>query len=168
MVIIFAPSASVREELKEPSGATDTGAPFTVTAEIPLPSLAEPLTVTELTATTSWSSGREMSSVGGVVSGAGGGEYVTVRVTVAVFRFGLLSVATTVIVFAPSASVREELKAPPGETETVLPFTVTERIPLASVAVPLTVIVLTSTICPASGCETIRVGGVVSGAGGGV
>jgi hypothetical protein len=79
------------------------------------------------------------------------------------FKVGLLSRATTVIRFAPVARLTDLLNDPSGASDTGTPFTVTEKIPLGSVAVPLTVMVFTETTLPFTGCVIIRSGGLVSG-----
>ena len=93
---------------------------------------------------------------------------MTFLVTFSVFAFGLASVAVILMVLLPFSRINGELKLPVELTVTGLPFTVTESIPLVSVAVPLTEISFVLNTWLFIGWVTINNGGVVSGAGGGV
>src|SRR5437868_4077283 len=95
-----------------------------------------------------------MDKLGAVVSG---GWYVMLSATVVLFRAGLLSIATTVNLFVPIASVpvQDQLAVLAPVALPLLaacPFTVTAEIPLLpcpeSVAVPRRVIELDVTVIP--------------------
>ena len=84
---------------------------------------------------------------------------VTVRLTVLVRP--ALSVAITVIVLLPRLSEIALLNAP-FDTLAALPFTVTDRIPLASLHVPLTVIEAEATVMLDAGDVTAKDGTALS------
>jgi hypothetical protein len=84
---------------------------------------------------------------------------VTVRLTVLVRP--ALSVAITVIVLLPRLSETALLYVPP-DTLAALPFTVTDRIPLASLQVPLTVIEEEVTVLLAAGDVIAKEGAALS------
>src|SRR5665648_244897 len=76
--------------------------------------------------------------------------------------FVLASVAIMVMLLLPFARIAVVAKLPVGPTVTALPLTVTESIPLASVAVPTTVISFMEKVWPFVGWVTINNGGAVS------
>ena len=77
------------------------------------------------------------------------------------FLAGELSVATTVIKLTPATNVTFPFHA--VVPVAVTPFTVTNEIPLASAAVPDTVMMDVVKTCPAVGAVTDNDGMVVSG-----
>jgi hypothetical protein len=99
----------------------------------------------------------------GAVREIRGGVVSRRRVTCATAcpAFPAVSVATAVIVLAPSTRVTVAVKALP-DSAAGWPLTVTLAIPPASVAVPVTWSETLVTVCPSVGLEMATAGGVVS------
>ena len=76
----------------------------------------------------------------------------------------VLSVATTMIAFSPSASATSAFHVLQSGVSLIAsaPFTVTDAMPDASEAVPATVMVDVVTVVPSAGEAMVSVGGVVS------
>src|SRR5205823_1002882 len=147
------PEAREIVTLHDPSAAGWTATPFTMT--VALVSSTVPDTTTEAWSTVAPSAGLVTVTTGAVASGAGPTSIV--RTTCALLPAG--SVATTVIVFAPSARTMSRLKWPVVALTAVdTPFTVTVApgsvVPETGVsAVP---------VSPSLGLVTDRLGAIVS------